>query len=94
MNEVTLSSISRLCFGDYKVQILDLTLLVIRCSLINLAIKNRTLLIHWTKRLSVMPKKLPGKIYVSKIRVILLLEADFNTLHKIIFNKRILSMLE
>ena len=41
-----------------------------------------------------MLEKLPGKILVSKLRVILLLEADFNALHKIIFNGRILPALE
>ena len=35
-----------------------------------------------------------GKLSVSKLRVILLLEADFNTLHKIIFNRRILPILK
>ena len=33
-----------------------------------------------------MLEKLPGNISVLKLQVILLLEADFNALHKIIFN--------
>ena len=33
-------------------------------------------------------------INISKLRVILLLEVDFNALHKIIFSSRILSALE
>ena len=41
-----------------------------------------------------MLEKSPGKILVSKLRAILLLEADFNALHKIIFNGRILPTLE
>ena len=41
-----------------------------------------------------MPKKAPGKILVSKLRAILLLEAGFNALYKIIFNCRILPALE
>ena len=46
------------------------------------------------KGLSVMLEKVLGKLSVSKLRVILLLEANFNTLHKIIFNRRILPTLE
>ena len=41
-----------------------------------------------------MLEKALGKILVSKSRAILLLEADFNALHKIIFNGRILPTLE
>ena len=41
-----------------------------------------------------MLQKYPCKILVSKLRAILLLEADFNALHKIIFNQRILPALE
>ena len=41
-----------------------------------------------------MLKKAPRKINVSKLYAILLLEADFNTLYKIIFNIRILPTLE
>ena len=39
-----------------------------------------------TKALSVILKKVPGKISITKLQAILLLEADFNALHKIIFN--------
>ena len=41
-----------------------------------------------------MLEKSPRKILVLKLRAILLLEADFNALHKIIFNGRILPVLE
>ena len=41
-----------------------------------------------------MLEKFLRKILVSKLRTILLLEADFNALHKIIFNGRILLVLE
>ena len=41
-----------------------------------------------------MLEKAPRKILVLKLRAILLLEADFNTLNKIIFNCRILPALE
>ena len=41
-----------------------------------------------------MLDKAPGNILVSKLRAILLLEAEFNALYKIIFNCRILPTLE
>ena len=41
-----------------------------------------------------MLEKSLGIINITKLRAILLLEADFNTIHKIIFNIRILLSLE
>ena len=41
-----------------------------------------------------MLEKSLGKILVEKLRAILLLKANFNALHKIIFNGRILPTLE
>ena len=40
--------------------------------------------------LLVMLEKAPRKVNTSKLHVILLLLVDFNTLHKIVFNTRIL----
>ena len=81
-------------FSYYKVQVQDLTLVSIRNAIINLAIRKGLPLKRWLRGLSVMLKKAPGKILVSKLRAILLLEADFDALHKIIFNCRILLALE
>ena len=41
-----------------------------------------------------MLEKKPNEIAVSKLRVILLLEADFNTANKIIFNTRLIPQME
>ena len=41
-----------------------------------------------------MLEKAPGEIYINKLYAILLLKADFNALHKIIFNSRVLLSLE
>ena len=41
-----------------------------------------------------MLEKLQYNIRVDKLRVILLLEANFNVLHKIIFNSRVVINLE
>ena len=41
-----------------------------------------------------MIKKFLGNANVTKLRAILLLEADFNTLHKIVLNGRLMPELE
>ena len=41
-----------------------------------------------------MLEKSPGDINVQKLQAILILEADFNTMHKIIFNQRVMPRLE
>jgi len=41
-----------------------------------------------------MLEKSPGKISVSKLYAILLLEADFNAINKIAFNTRLLPVIE
>ena len=41
-----------------------------------------------------MLEKAPGNFTVKKLRALLLLEADFNTLHKINFNGRLMRYLE
>ena len=41
-----------------------------------------------------MLEKALGKININKLRVIPFLEADFNALYKIIFNSRLLPLLE
>ena len=41
-----------------------------------------------------MLEKSAGNVYISKLRAILLLEADFNILNKIVFNGRVLPSIE
>ena len=41
-----------------------------------------------------MLEKVPGNINVQKLRAILLLEADFNAMHKIIFNNSLILSIE
>ena len=66
----------------------------IKCKLVNLAIKSGQPLKRWIKGVSVMLEKVAGNINVQKLRAILLLEADFNALHKIVFNNRLIPKLE
>ena len=46
------------------------------------------------KSVSIMLEKKANILLVEKLRTILLLEADYNTLNKIIFNTRIIPMME
>ena len=92
--EATSLSSSRLHFGHYKAQHLDSSISSIRVSIINLSIKNRTLMSRRRKLFSIMLEKSHCKMNVSKLRPILLLEEDFNSLLKIMFIQRILSALE
>ena len=53
-----------------------------------------TLLERWQNRVLIMLEKSTGSIQVFKLRAILLLEADFNALNKIVFNNRTIFNLE
>ena len=44
--------------------------------------------------MSVTLEKSAGNVNVQKLRAILLLEADFNAMHKIIFNNRLIPSIE
>ena len=45
---------------------------------------------RWARRLLVMLEKIPGCQLISKLRSILLMEADFNCINKILFGYRLL----
>ena len=66
----------------------------IKCKLVNLAIISGQLLLRWMKGVSVMLEKSVGDVNVQKLLAILLLEADFNTMYKIIFNSRLIPSIE
>ena len=44
--------------------------------------------------MSVILSKAPGNVLVGKLRALLLIEADYNALHKINFNGRLILSLE
>ena len=92
--ERTSSSYSGLHFGHYKAHTEKYEIAEIKCKLVNLAIKSGQPLTRWINGVSVMLEKIAGNINVQKLRAILLLEADFNALHKIIFNNRLMPKLE
>ena len=92
--ERTASSFSGLHFGHYKAHTVQKEIAEIKCKLVNLALLSGQPLMRWTKGVSVMLEKVPGNINVQKLRAILLLEADFNAMHKIIFNNRLIPRIE
>ena len=57
-------------------------------------IANQRPLNRWKNRVSVILEKVRGQIDISKLRAILLLEEDFNTLNKLIFNMRLIPSLK
>ena len=72
----------------------DSILTCVTHAIINLAIRNGAPLKQWIKGLSIVLEKEPGEILVAKLRATLLLESDFNALHKVIFGRRIVPTLE
>ena len=80
--EQTSSSKSGLHYGQHKVQCQSATLSEVKCKLATLAVRNATLLDRWRNGVSITLVKLAGDVHLSKLRAILLLEADFNALNK------------
>ena len=92
--ERTASSYSGLHFGHYKAHTFMTAIAEIKCKLVNLAIISGRPLLRWMKGISVMLEKSAGDVNVQKLWAILLLEADFNAMHKIIFNNRLIPSIE
>lgn len=92
--ERTASSLSGLHFGHYKAHTVMKEIAEIKCKLVNLALASGQPLLRWIRGVSVMLEKVDGNINVQKLRAILLLEADFNAMHKIIFNNRLMPRIE
>ena len=93
-NKRTSSSISGLHFRHQIVTSQNDELCKFHIAIINLCIKNQTILKRWMWGLSVMLMKKEKTLQVDKLRAILLLEADINALAKIIFNTRLMPQLE
>ena len=84
--EKAASSISGLHYGHYAAHASSIVISTVKCDLVNLAVKNGSPLESWKHGVSIMLVKAPGNYAVKKLRALLLLEADFNGLHKINFN--------
>ena len=73
---------------------MSVELLLVKCQLVNLVVRNTTPLDWWRNRVSIILEKLYSNIKVTNLRAILLLETDFNALNKIIFNNRVIPVIE
>ena len=94
VDERTASSCLGLHCGHCKARALMPKLAAIKCRLVNLALTNGVPLSRWSKGVSVILEKSPGSTNEQKLQAILLVEADFNAMHKIIFNRRVMPRLD
>ena len=92
--ERTSSSLSNRHFGHYKASAFNLYLSEIHACMGHLALRHGTFLFRWSKGLTVMLEKEAGVKKVNKLRAILLMEADFNFLNKLIFGHRMVQQCE
>ena len=93
-NKLMASSFSGIHYRCYKAHVNSTLLSSSKCALINFTIANQTLLQIQQKEVSIILEKFSGNINIAKLRAILLLEVDFNTLNKIIFNIRVMPLIE
>ena len=83
-------SYSSLYFRHYKALTQLYNISHIKSQLANLAILNITPLIRWQKSVLIILEKKYNNILVRKLHMILLLEADFDTVNKILFNLQLI----
>ena len=88
--EKTASSLSGRHFGHYKAASRSRQLSEIHASFLHVASLSGICLKRWAKGLTIMIEKLKGVIRVDKLRALLLMEADFNSLNKLIFSSRMI----
>ena len=88
--EKTSSSESGLHFGHYKAGAKSDTISTFHALKATLALRRGIALARWSRGLSVMLEKMFGCTLVTKLRAVLLMEADFNSSNKIIFGERML----
>jgi hypothetical protein len=86
------SSESGLHFGHYIAGAQSDIILCMHASKATLVINKGEVLERWAQGLSVMIKKIPGCALITKIRSILLMEADLNATNKEIFGIRMLEL--
>ncbi len=83
--EGMLSSVSGCHFGHYKAGLWSPYIAYLQVLYSTLIVKRSIVLDRWAKGLSVMLKKIFGCSLITKLRSILLMEADFNATNKRIF---------
>ena len=90
--ERTSSSESGLHFGHYKAGASSETISQFHALKTTLCLRRGIALARWSRGLSVMLEKMFGCTLVSKLRAILLMEADFNSANKIIYGNRMMDV--
>lgn len=90
-DESTSSSASGLHFGHYKAAVDSDIISQFHALKVTLAMRRGIALDRWSNGLSVMLEKIFGIRLVSKLRAILLMEADFNAANKEIFGSRMMN---
>jgi len=89
--ESTSSSISGRHFGHYKAGLQSQYITYLHALQSTLVVKSGIVLERWANGLSVMLQKIFGCSLITKLRSILLMEADFNATNKIEYGVRMLS---
>ena len=90
MTDKISSSKSALHFGHYRAATAFPQLTRFHAIKIQLAFQKGIYFPRWAKGLSVLLEKIAGVILVNKLRSILLMEADFNMLNKLVFGVRMM----
>ncbi len=90
VNEETSSSELGLHFGHYKVGGMSDIIAHYHAAQVTVTLAHAIQLERWLRGLSVMLKKTLGVTLVSKLREILLMEADFNATNKIVYGNRMM----
>ena len=91
VNEETSSSVSGLHFGHYKVGRLSDIIAHYHAARVTVTLAHAIQLERWSRGLSVMLEKTLGVTLVTKLRAILLMEADFNATNKIVYGDRMMT---
>ena len=89
--EETSSSTSGRHFGHYKAGLQSQYVSYLQALQATLVVKRGIVLERWSKGLSVMLEKIFGCSLITKLRSILLMEADFNATNKVIYGMRMLA---
>ena len=90
MKDRTASSVSGVHFGHYKAAGQSDFPSEVHALKLYLVTKTGSTPKRWGRGLSVMLKKIAGVALVTKLRAILLIEADFNCHHRLIFGSRMM----
>ena len=92
VKERTASSYSGRHFGHYKAAAHSEYLSEVHAKHMALITKTGATPIRWSKGLSVMMEKIAGVAVVTKLRAILLMEADFKCHNNLIFGSRMMKL--